>query len=143
MPDIYHTLNIKSTADKVFKGFATVNGLDEWWTKTSEADAKIGGEYKLNFSDGYNWKAVVTRYITDKEFELQFTVADDEWINTIVGFELTQNNNSTRLNFYHINWKVSLDNYKFSSYCWAMYLRILKRYIEFDEHVPYEKRLSV
>jgi Activator of Hsp90 ATPase homolog 1-like protein len=32
---------------------------------------------------------------------------------------------------------------KISSYCWAMYLRILKRYVEFGEEVPYEKRLQV
>jgi hypothetical protein len=30
-----------------------------------------------------------------------------------------------------------------STYCWAMYLRILKRWLEFGEQVPYEKRLSV
>ena len=35
------------------------------------------------------------------------------------------------------------DHYKISSYCWAMYLRILKRYVESGEEVPYENRLNV
>jgi hypothetical protein len=34
-------------------------------------------------------------------------------------------------------------HYRTSSFCWAMYLRLLKRYVEHGEVVPYEKRLDV
>jgi uncharacterized protein YndB with AHSA1/START domain len=34
-------------------------------------------------------------------------------------------------------------HYRVSCYCWAMYLRILKRYLEHGETVPYAKRLDV
>jgi len=29
-----------------------------------------------------------------------------------------------------------------SCYCWAMYLRIMRRYLEHGESVPYERRLD-
>jgi hypothetical protein len=35
------------------------------------------------------------------------------------------------------------DEFRRSSYCWAMYLRILRRYLEHGETVPYERRLDV
>ncbi len=35
------------------------------------------------------------------------------------------------------------EHYKISCYCWAMYLRVIKRFIEYGEEVPYEKRLIV
>jgi hypothetical protein len=35
------------------------------------------------------------------------------------------------------------EHYRISCYCWAMYLRILKRYLEHGEQVPYAKRLDV
>jgi hypothetical protein len=49
----------------------------------------------------------------------------------------------TAVNFYHTGWPQKNEHYKISSYCWAMYLRILKRHLEYGESVPYEKRLQV
>jgi hypothetical protein len=70
--------------------------------------------------------------------------SDDDWKNTKVEFNLINKNNSiTEVEFYHTGWPYSNEHYKISSYCWAMYLRILKRYLEFGETVPYEERLSV
>jgi len=56
---------------------------------------------------------------------------------------LNDKENLTEVSFYHVGWKENNEHYKISCYCWAMYLRILKRYIEFGEEVAYEKRLSV
>ncbi len=35
------------------------------------------------------------------------------------------------------------EHYRISCYCWAMYLRILKRYLEHGETVQYARRLDV
>ena len=143
MPDIFHTFTIKTSPGKVFEGISTSKGLDNWWTKSSEVNPGVGEVYTLCFGPQYNWKAVVTKYENDKEFELQITEADDDWIGTKVGFSLSGKDSNTQVNFYHTGWPHNNDHYKISTYCWAMYLRILKRYIEFGEEVPYEKRLSV
>jgi hypothetical protein len=60
-----------------------------------------------------------------------------------VGFELEEAGGETQVRFHHLGWPAANDHYRISCYCWAMYLRILKRYLEYGELVPYEKRLEV
>ena len=143
MADIFQIFTIKASPAKVFEGISTSRGLDNWWTKSSEVNPGGGEVYTLCFGPPYNWKAVVTKYEADKEFELQMTDADVDWLGTKVGFSLSGKENITQVNFYHTGWPQNNDHYKISTYCRAMYLRILKRYIEFGEEVPYEKRLNV
>ena len=71
------------------------------------------------------------------------TQATDDWLGTAIAFSLEARADETWLRFSHTGWRRVTDHYRASSYCWAMYLRILKRYIEFGEAVPYERRLDV
>jgi len=48
----------------------------------------------------------------------------------------------TRIILRHLGWRDQTSTGRFSCYCWAMYLRILRRNLEFGEFVPYEKRLD-
>ena len=142
MPNIYHNFIIKESPSKVFATLHSSNGLDNWWTKSSEVNQKPGGIYSLQFGPGYSWKAVVSKFTEDKIFELQLTEADAEWQGTKVGFVLSQINENTEVNFYHTGWPAENEHFKISNYCWAMYLRLLKRYIEHGEQVTYEDRLD-
>lgn len=76
------------------------------------------------------------------EFELQLTMAHPDWLGTRVGFLLEKHSSATEIRFYHLGWPEMNDHYRISNYCWAMYLRILKRYLEHGEKVPYENRLD-
>jgi uncharacterized protein YndB with AHSA1/START domain len=142
MPGIYHNFVIKASPSKVFANIQSSKGLDNWWTKASEVRSEEGGIFSLHFGAGYNWKAVVTKFIPDQAFELRFTEADEDWLGTRAGFILKLKNQKTEVNFYHTGWPSENEHFKISCYCWAMYLRILKRYIELGERVPYENRLD-
>lgn len=143
MAGIYHTFTIKAPLAEVFKGVSAPKGLNVWWTKKAAGEPVVGATYKLYFGEQYQWEAIVTQSKPGKLFELQMTKADEGWMKTKIGFSLAEKNNCTEVSFYHKGWRNRSENYKYSSYCWAMYLRILKRYIEYGEKVPYEKRLSV
>ena len=144
MPDIFHRFPINALVEKVFNAVSTTDGLDNWWTKSSKGIPHVGETYELFFSPEYIWTAVISKCIPNKEFEFTMQESDDDWMNTKVGFKLTsKNNNITEVEFYHTCWPESNQHYKISNYCWAMYLRILKRYIEFGEKIPYEERLNV
>jgi hypothetical protein len=143
MPDIFHLFPINASSEKVFEGISTSAGLDNWWTKYSEGRQESGATYILDFGPGYIWKAVVTKFKLNKSFELQMTEADADWLGTKVGFSLNQKNNLTEVSFYHTGWPENNEHFRTSNYCWAMYLRIQKRFIEYGELVPYGKRLSV
>ncbi len=143
MADIYHHFPIKAPQQKVFAAVATPKGLDIWWTKRSSAEPEEGAEYKLSFGPGYDWQAVVSRFIPDTEFELELTSAQEDWQATRVGFQPDEKEGVTEARFHHLGWPVDNEHYRSSCYCWAMYLRLLKRYVEHGEVVPYEDRLDV
>ncbi len=144
MPDIVHEFFVKAPLEKVFGMFTTPESLDRWWTKESSGKPELGAEYVLNFGPGYDWRAKVTRLALPREFELEMTAAHEDWLGTRVGCRLhSEPNGSTRVNFYHQGWLEPNEHWRVSCYCWAMYLRILRRNVEFGEFVPYEKRLGV
>jgi uncharacterized protein YndB with AHSA1/START domain len=142
MPDIFHQFIIKSSPEIVFEAIVYSKGLDSWWTKTSSENPVAGGIYTLYFSPEYQWKACVSKFVSDSLFELEITEADEEWTGTHVGFSLNKKNGITVVDFYHTGWPSLTGHYKISSYCWAMYLRLLKRYVETGQIVEYEKRLE-
>lgn len=143
MADIFHYFIINAPVERVFQSFTTSKGLDSWWTKKSSGKAVVGKEYTLGFSPNYIWKGVVTKTRNNKEFEIQITQAQNDWNDTRVGVILKDYGEATRVHFYHKGWSIANEHYKISTYCWAMYLRVLKRHLEYNEDVPYEDRLKV
>ena len=142
MSDILHDFPIKADAARVFQGVSTPEGLDAWWTKKSRGEPRVGALYELGFGPGYDWRAKVTRSVPDAEFEIETIEADSDWTGTYVGFRLEPRNGATWVRFHHTGWPQENEHYRVSCNCWALYLRILRRYLELGEHVPYEQRLD-
>jgi uncharacterized protein YndB with AHSA1/START domain len=143
MADIIQEFIVKAPAARVMEMFTTPDGLNRWWTKTSAGVAKENAEYTLYFGPGYDWRAKVTRFVPDREFELELTNAHEDWNGTRVGCALTQKQSVTSVLFHHKGWPSDNEHWRVSCYCWAMYLRLLRRNLEYGEFVPYEKRLEV
>ena len=57
-------------------------------------------------------------------------------------FEIREREGGSHLRFEHLGWPEVSDHYRTSSFCWACYLRVLKRNLECGEVVPYGKRLD-
>jgi len=143
MADILHDFPVNARPSEVFAAVTTPTGLNQWWTKRSSGEPRLGESYDLWFAPEYDWRGRVTKCVPDSEFELEITRADDDWTGTVVGFRLEGNGQETMVSFYHTGWPASNPHYRRSSYCWAMYLRVLKRYVEHGETVPYEDRTGV
>ncbi|MBZ5531729.1 MAG: SRPBCC domain-containing protein [Acidobacteriia bacterium] len=143
MADIFHDFPIKASPDKIFDAVTTPRGLDAWWTKRSAGEARDGAEFELWFGPQYDWRAKVTKCAPNSVFELQMTRADADWTGTRIGFHLQPRDGSTFVQFHHTGWPQPNQHWRISNYCWAMYLRILRRYLEHGELAPYEKRLDV
>ncbi|MFQ5690729.1 MAG: SRPBCC domain-containing protein [Gemmatimonadota bacterium] len=142
MVDILHDFPIKAPLDRVFQTVSTPRGLDRWWTERSEGTPVEGAEYELWFGPQYDWSAKVTRCVSDSEFELKLLRAHQDWIGTRVGFRLETRGDATWVQFHHTGWPSADEHYRISCNCWAMYLRILRRYLEHGESVPYARRLD-
>lgn len=140
---IVHDFPIKTTRDAVFQAVSSPAGLDRWWTKRSAGEPSDGASYELSFGPQYDWRGRVVRCTPSSEFELEIVKADRDWLGTRVAFRLENRNGATWVHFSHSGWPSRNEHYRVSCYCWAMYLRILRRYLEHGESVPYESRLDV
>lgn len=142
MANILHEFVIKATPPRIFVAMTTPAGLDQWWTHYSSGEPQPGSTYALGFGPEYDWEARVTRCVKDQEFELELVEASDDWIGTRVGFRLAPLGDHTQVSFWHSGWKDETHHFGRSAFCWAMYLRLLRRYVERGEAVPYEERLD-
>ena len=143
VPDIFHDFTIAAKRGAVFEAITTPGGLDQWWTKTSSGEPRAGAIYELGFGPGFDWRARVTELVPNESFELQMITADADWTDTRVRFDLSAGSGVTPVQFRHVGWPSANELYRVSCFCWAAYLRILRRYLEHGEHVPYETRLDV
>ena len=90
----------------------------------------------------HDWRARVARCEPEREFELELTRADADWLGTLVGFRLKRRGDLTWVQFHHTGWKTANQHYRISCHCWALYLRLLRRSLEQGETVDYERRLD-
>jgi len=142
MYEILHDLHINAKPSQVYSLISTPGGLNKWWTKEAEGKAKEGNKFRFFFSKKYDWSGIVTR-CQDKDYiQWKMVECDDDWDDTYVGFELFPKDGGTLVSFHHRNWKIKNDHYRRTNYCWALYLRLMKKYLEDDEFVPYDHRID-
>lgn len=142
MADIFHHFPIRASGQKVFDAVSLPEGLNTWWTKSCSGQPAAGATYELGFGAGYDWRGTVSKCVPAETFELELTRAMEGWLGTRVGFILQPGKAVTQVRFHHTGWPETSENYRVSCFCWAMYLRLLKRYVEKGEVVPFEARLD-
>jgi uncharacterized protein YndB with AHSA1/START domain len=141
--NIYQDFPIRGSIDAVFHAISTPEGLDQWWTLRAAGQPRLGAEYELWFGPEHDWRATVTGCEPGVAFELKMGRSDDDWKGTMIGFELEQRSETVWTRFYHRGWPSANEHFRISTHCWAMYLRVLRRFIEHGETVPYAQRLDV
>jgi uncharacterized protein YndB with AHSA1/START domain len=142
MANLYHHFLIKGSLEKVFWAFSTPEGFNNWWTKKCFGKPSLGQKFIFDFGPEYIWEATISKYEFEKSIEFTFDLADSDWQGTRIGVQLETEVENVSLKFYHEGWPDENTHFKISNYCWAMYLRLLKRYIEFGEFVEYDYRLE-
>ena len=140
MPDIYHDFPIVASQAQIFQAISSPEGLNAWWTRRAAGQPGTGQIYQFWFGPEYDWRGRVTKYDENERLEWEIVEADEDWTGTRVGFQLIPRDGYTQTRFYHTGWKDLNDHFRRSSYCWAMYLRVMKSYIEKGKMVPYENR---
>lgn len=121
MADILQDFPICVPPARVFESVSTPALIDQWWTLSSRGRASVGATYELDFGPEYQWRAVVTQSVAGRVFEWRMTVADSDWTNSLVGFELTPAGPGTQVRFHHCGWPVANEHFRTSSHCWALY----------------------
>jgi uncharacterized protein YndB with AHSA1/START domain len=141
--DIVHYLQVNSPVERVYPVISTSRGIANWWARDAKGHAELGAILQLDFGPDYLWQAQVTQMVPLAEFELTMIKADPDWMDSTIGFQLSSGENGTNVRFFHRGWREANEHYYISCYCWAMYLRIMKRFVEHGEFVDYAERLNV
>lgn len=142
MADILHSFTIDAPPARVFDVLATPAGLNNWWPIQSSGQPALGERYDFDFGPGCQWAATVVGCRPGELLEWQMTTADADWEGTRIRFDLTAEGSGTRIEFAHLGWREPGPHFRISSFCWAAYLRLLRRFIEDGDVVPYEGRDS-
>ena len=143
MPAIYHDLTVLATPAAVFKAISTPDGLDAWWTAQSAGTPHEGNVYSFWFAPEYDWRGKVISCVLDKQITWTITEADADWTGTQLSFELIEKDQHTLVRFSHTNWRTVNDHFRRTSYCWAIYLHGLKKFVEEDLIRPFESRANI
>jgi len=96
--------------------------------------------FNFYFTEQYDWDAKLIDVQENLRCVWKMTKADDDWLNTQFGFQLSEKEGITTVEFHHTGWLDSNEHFKRSSYCWAMYLHLLKSYIETGKITTFDKR---
>ena len=142
MADIHHDFPVAARPDEVFRAVSTTEGLAVWWSQEASGEPGPGAEIDLSFGPGYEWRARAEVWEPGERIEWRLTRADDDWVGTCVCFDLEPTASGTRVSFRHTGWREKNAHYRTSCFCWAMYLRLMKRWVERGERVAYGERLE-
>ena len=96
MPDIRHHVGINAPLSEVYAALATRDGIAQWWTTSIDGESAVGEE--LTFRFGQPEPAAVMKVVElvpDTLVSWQCVVGPDEWLDTLLTFELKPNGDET------------------------------------------------
>lgn len=148
MVNIIHRIGIRASAEKVYKAFATIEGLSNWWTDETTGDEKIGGKIKFTFRTVTGdikgeMQMEVKEMKPSQRVSWQCIEGPGEWIGTEITFDLSQQDDQTILLFGHRNWREAVE---FTAHCsmkWAVFLLSLREYVETGKGKPSPHDLKI
>lgn len=147
MADIIHRIGIKAPASRVYEAVATTQGVAGWWTRDTTGTAGPGGNVSVGFSK--NGKEIgrmdfeMTRLEPNREVHWRIVTGPPEWKGTHVTFELSQDGDTTILNFGHRNWKEPVEFMGHCSMKWAVFLLSLRELVETGQGKPAPEDLKI
>jgi uncharacterized protein YndB with AHSA1/START domain len=135
MPDIMHTLKIKTPPDRVYQAITTAEGIRNWWTRDASFDPAVGGLAEFGF---YGRRFVVKAVIDELEphLHVKWRLTNSAWPGDIVEFDLKPEANHTRLVFAHRGFAEADQRYASATTRWGFYLLSLKQYLETGKGTP-------
>lgn len=137
MYSIKHLYHIDAPVEDVYKALTTINGLQGWWTTQTAGNTALERVIEFRFGERYFNHMKVETLIENKAVQWKCMDGAEDWIGTIVSFELDTNENKTRLRFNHDNWRENNDFYAQCSFTWARYLESLRQLLQNGKGQPF------
>ena len=139
-------LLVAAPAAKVFEALTTQQGIQSWWTTSSEVGTAVGEHITIRF--GGTFKVVqiealhpateVRWRVVDAHLVVPGLARTNEWLGTTIVLQLVpQSDTVTRLALEHIGLTPEVECYDICSQGWTQFLESLKAYLETGKGSPY------
>jgi len=139
MVEMNHEIWIEADKEKIYKAFATVDGLKAWWTSETEFD-KDNKTLKFGFYEGKYWmKFKILETNKNKDVKWKCIETDDittDWIDTEVKISVEKVKDDLRVYLTHSNWKKDSKILAMCNSTWGHLMFSLKDFVETGEGNP-------
>ena len=140
MPGLLHEISIQAPAAKVYEALTTSAGLQSWWTTDAVAEPRVGAVAEFGF---FGRKVVFQMRIDEltpaRRIVWQCIGGPDEWPQTRVIWELTEQDGETRVCFDQTGWPNSEGHFRPANSTWGALIFRLKDYVEGKSPGPHFK----
>ena len=142
MNEIRHQITIRGPQHDVYRALSTIEGLSNWWTRTTSGDCTQGGQIDFWFGDHVSAMRV-DRLEADRIVVWQCTRSAPDWVGTQLRFELTEMEGRTVVAFSHRGWRDVNDFFAHCTTKWAVFLLSLKQYVESGTGAPFPNDTAI
>ena len=130
-------LHVDGSQSEIYKQLTTIDGLRKWWTDQTTGSTELGELIDFRFGERYHIQMKVINAEQNNLVQWQCTHADEDWIATVVTFNLEENDGKTLLKFTHDRWPTHGDFFALCNLSWAKYLLSLRELIEIGVGKPF------
>jgi hypothetical protein len=126
--DYTATLIVDATAQEVF---SNINEVTKWWTPDLKGSSQnLSDEFTVQFADMHISTQKIVEFIPNKKVvwlvtasNLSFIKQKEEWTNTTISFEITEQGNKTHLNFTHVGLVPAIECFKDCAKGWDYFIK--------------------
>ena len=127
-PDFTTTILVDQTPKQVFDAINNVRG---WWSEEIEGGTnKLNDEFKYHYEDVHRCKMKIIELVPNEKVVwhvldnyFKFTKDKNEWKDTKIIFEISQQDNKTQLRFTHLGLVPQYECYEICRDAWTNYIQ--------------------
>ena len=126
--DFHTSILVNATPDEAFEN---INKVTEWWTENLEGSSQnLGDEFSVRFGDVHYSRQKLVEVVPGKKVvwlvtdsKLNFLQNKQEWTNTQISFEVTAQDDKTKIDFTHIGLAPAIECFNACSNAWSHYIQ--------------------
>ena len=140
---ILHKIGVNAAPEQVYNMLSTIDGLKQWWTQYTEGQSEVGGIVSFGFPELVMDMKVISLQ-PNKQVSWECLAGPEDWVGTIISFELTEEQGQTTLNFSQTGFDEN--NCPCIAHCstkWAVYLLGVKSFLEQQKQTAFPNDIQI